>query len=821
MSVPPELPALHADPSAFSVPWTWVPDAAIGIACLGLAGALWSFARQHQDTPLRRTVVCAGGFVAALGLTQLIALATPNGPWGGAGLVRELGALLAIASAWLVVRSLRGAPVPEDLESANQSLRAEIGKRLITETELKLHASELERARDEAQAASRAKSEFLANVSHEIRTPLNAVIGLSEILLSSQLTKSQRDFLRLVHDSGNQLLNVVEDILDFSKLGAGKLRLERVDFDLEDVIGDTLRLFATRASQKHIELAYRIDDDVPHVVAGDPGRLRQVITNLVANATTFTEDGEVIVRVRRTQADPFLELQFSVEDTGAGIDPAQIERLFEAFEQVDNSPKRRHGGTGLGLSICRGIVQLLGGRIGATSTPGLGSTFFFTARFETPPSEARLDPPLPRVPVLVVDDNATHRGFLCDVLRQRGMQPVAAACAAEAYAVLEERSFEADAEIRLVVADLHMPGGDGLELVERMRSRRDFDLVQVLLLTAGEEPPARAPELRIAACLMKPVKERELAEVIGRALGRSAEQDPQQASGGGADSGAAVSREVPADAPQRRGIRPLRILLIEDSVPNQKVVLAILGAEGHRVVAAGNGREGLARFSAQPFDVVLMDIQMPAMDGLECTAAIRAIEAETGGRVPILALTAHALLSDRERCLASGMDDYLTKPIRRDALFEALARAAPRSGERIDWSPLVAQVNANRTNLRELVKAHLGELREHLTHLPECLKQQGWSEVKRRAQRIQKIMRGLGVQEAAELAGRLAKADDASGLDARDVLAQLEEDVEAIAWEVRAFIAEEIELESTQPTSTSSQNPKRPATRRIGPRGAS
>jgi len=673
--------------SAAWSPWSpWLRglvDASIGAACLAIAVALWIFVRRRSDLPFRGVLALLGGLVLTAAVTVLSGRADGSEPGGVEAVARGVLAAISIGTALVMGACLRRALAqagPEELAAANQKLRAEIGSRLIAEGELKLHASRLEKARDEAQSANRAKSEFLANMSHEIRTPLNAVIGLTEALLSTNLTEHQREYLRTVLDSGNQLLGVINDILDFSKIGAGKVRLERVSFNLDDALGDTLRSFSARAAGKGIELAYRISPDVPRNLIGDPLRLRQVITNLVSNALTFTDEGVVSVRVCREPTGPHLHLRFSVEDTGHGIDPEEVERLFAAFEQADASSSRRHGGTGLGLSICRGLVQLLEGHLGAVSTPGKGSTFYFTGRFDAEPDvDAPVYQALHGLPILIVDDDETSRNILSDIVRRQRMLPVAASSAAKGFAVLEERAAAGD-RIPLVLTDLTMPDADGFDLVTRIREREEFDGVEVLLLTAnvGAADLDRCEELGIHCHLPKPVKEYELLGAISRALCETPHPTPGAARTDGEHPRPEVREVAPEPVPDGQATPPLRILLVEDSVPNQKVALAILGGWGHTVIVASDGQEALSLFRSRGLDVVLMDVQMPLMDGFQCTAAIRAAEAQTGKHVPIIAMTAHALTGDREKCLASGMDDYVSKPIRREYLLRVLSGVAAK-----------------------------------------------------------------------------------------------------------------------------------------------
>jgi len=532
-------------------------------------------------------------------------------------------------------------------------------------------AEQMRLAKEAAEAASRAKGDFLANMSHEIRTPLNAVIGMTELVLDTDLTASQQEYLQLVLDSGESLLSVINDILDFSKIEAGKLALESAEFELRESLGDTLKSLAFRAHRKGLELAAEIHPDVPERLIGDAGRLRQVLVNLVGNAIKFTEAGEVIVEVNcLSQTEDQAELYVLVRDTGIGIPPDKLASIFEAFEQVDTSTTRKFGGTGLGLAICCRLVALMGGKIWADSQLDRSSTFHFTVRFALARGK-----PLPKPPVvvqgtrvLVVDDNATNRRILDEILRSWDMQPLAVAGAREALQVLRD-AFRSGAPIPLVLTDANMPDVDGFTLADQIKQDAEIGSTVIMMLTSGDRPGeiARCEQLGIASYLLKPIKQSELFDAVVAALGVNA-VDEQIAA-------------APAAAQPFESLPPLRVLLAEDSVINQRLAVALLEKHGHRVTVAADGREALAALESQPFDLVLMDVQMPELDGYDATAAIRAGEQRTGRHVPIVAITAHAMKGDRERCLEAGMDAYVTKPIRARQLFEAIAAAIGRPDE--------------------------------------------------------------------------------------------------------------------------------------------
>jgi len=536
-------------------------------------------------------------------------------------------------------------------------------------TERKRTEAALRQASIDADSASRAKGEFLANMSHEIRTPMNGILGLTALVLESDLKPDQRDSLNLVASSADALLTVINDILDFSKIEAGKLDLDPAPFALRDAVGDTLKSFALKAHTKGLELACDIDADVPDDLIGDAGRLRQVLINLIGNAIKFTERGEVVVTAKRIEIPEGVGIRFSVRDTGIGIPKAKCASIFEAFTQADGSTTRRYGGTGLGLTISTRLVQMMGGCIWVESEPGQGSEFLFEACFELarvsgvrpsgrPPTKLR------GCHVLVVDDNATNRRVLADTLRLWDAKPTCVDSGIAALAELQ-RAAAAGEPYPLILLDAMMPDMDGFAVGEQIAREPLLAGAAIMMLTSadGRGDAARCRAIGLCAYLVKPVKATELLKAITLALGN--ELSPCGAPPRKATAGSGTPAYA---APQRQ----LDILLAEDNVVNQLVAVRLLEKCGHKTTVANHGGEALAALARKRFDLILMDVQMPEMDGFEATRQIRENEAGTGHRTPIVAMTAHAMAGDRDRCLAGGMDDYLTKPVQREELFRVL-----------------------------------------------------------------------------------------------------------------------------------------------------
>jgi PAS domain S-box-containing protein len=667
-------------------------------------------------------------------------------------------------------------------------------ERTEAEAALRIYARELESAKQVAEEATKAKSEFLANMSHEIRTPMNAIVGMTDLALGAPLTSEQREYLNTIKDSADALLALINDLLDFSKIEARKFVLDKSDFNLRDILEDTLRLLAPRAYPKDLELGCHIQADLPDRVFGDPIRLRQIIINLVGNAIKFTDKGEVMLHVeRRSQTESALDLHFFVSDTGIGIPEDKQQMIFEAFEQVDSSTTRKYGGTGLGLSISAALVKMMGGTMWVESKVRQGSKFHFTAVLDLnseSESHSRPAQELNHLPVLVVDDNASNRRILRDILTNWRMRPTLARSGAEGLRALEERA-STDA-FALVLLDVHMPDMDGFTVAQQINGSEKNQKVKVILLTSAGSPRdiARCRQLGISGYLTKPIKQSELFDAIVSAMAGHSEDRERYES---------ASPSFQNSGPS------LRVLLAEDNPVNQALATRILEKLGHKVKVANNGKEAVERAQAEEFDIILMDVQMPEMDGLEAAGAIRAAEAGTGRHIPIVAITAHAMKGDRERCFNAGMDGYLSKPIRIEELrraiceFDTPQQPVPSAGQ--DQDPfqaigpielLLDAVMGDRALLSEMAVLWLTDSPKQVKQIETGLESDDAAMIQAAAHALRGSVGTFQASDAQETAKELELAARAGDLvRARKVFASLSKQIEIVRQDLRRLSREE------------------------------
>jgi two-component system, sensor histidine kinase and response regulator len=608
-------------------------------------------------------------------------------------------------------------------------------------TERRQAESLLRQALANAEEASRTKSEFLANMSHEIRTPMNAVIGMTELALDTALNATQREYLEIVRTAAHGLLKIINDILDFSKIEAGKLELDHIDFDLRKTIDDALKSLGLGAHEKGIELACQVAADAPIALVGDPLRLRQILINLLNNAIKFTKAGEVVLTVETVHDDnKTVELHFAVRDTGIGIPPEQQQKIFDSFTQADGSTTREHGGTGLGLTISSQLVAIMQGRIWVESVLDQGSTFHFTARFglahkDAAQPAAKNTAGLEGTPVLIVDDNATNRRILMETLYMWDMQPHAVDSGQAALLALQN-ARETGTPFAVVILDGMMPHMDGFAVAQHIRAGADPQPAIIMLSSAdGYNDQQRSDALDIACYLRKPASQPDLLDALQNVLG----QQPTRP---------LIEATPPAPLAPTAS---LRILLAEDNEFNQRVAVGLLSKKGHHITIAQDGQQALELIAAESFDLVLMDVQMPIMDGIETTRALRRLEAQSGTHLPVIGLTAHAMESDRQRCLDAGMDDYLAKPFKVADLDAVLARQMsakkPSSAVSIDLKSALEHCEGDSELLGELIRIFLDDMPAYQAQIRAAIEQNDPQALRRSAHACKSPLVTLGLRE--------------------------------------------------------------------------
>jgi two-component system, sensor histidine kinase and response regulator len=655
--------------------------------------------------------------------------------------------------------------------------------------------ADLVRAKEQAENASRAKSEFLANMSHEIRTPMNAIIGMTELTLDTRLTRLQREYLEMVQSSGESLLKVINDILDFSKIEAGFLDFEEAAFDVRELVEKTAQTLAVRAHQKGLELTCQIDSAIPKRLMGDAGRLRQVLTNLIGNAVKFTQNGEVLVRVEVAQdnQEGQRQLRFSIKDTGVGIPADKMDLLFQQFSQVDGSASRHFEGTGLGLAISRQIVEAMGGTIEAQSQVGEGSTFFFTVSFAMvscpePATRSCTSDCLADMRVLIIDDNETNRRILVETLTHWGMRPTAASGGAEGIRILRTAQ-EASEPFELLLLDEQMPDMDGFAVADKIREEFSLPDMVILMLSSGDifSGAARCRQVGISSYLVKPVQQSKLFDAIMEAFNL-------QAVSTFGESTPVVSRPDGTS-------RPVHILLVEDNRVNQILARTLLEKRGWSVQIASNGEAALEAWKQGGFDLILMDVQMPEVDGLQATRMIRDAECGSGNRIPIVGLTAHAMKGDREECLRAGMDDYIAKPVRPVALYatiDSLLFSHSQDAPPVNLDEVLANLDGDRHFFSSLVDQFVQDYPVSLKKLKGAIETKNFRQIEMIAHTLKSVVGIFGAKKAVGLLQSLENFAETQVLhEAHGLFSQLLDEMEHIEEHLVAFSSQSAALQES------------------------